>query len=395
MSRTNKLTFPVKNMRTTVSIGLIAVLVAVITWHFLGSSSNTAANKAGAERPVPIQSEVATQQDVPEIISVSGFVTPKNTVDIRSQVMATVAQIKVREGQTVKAGELLFTLDDRGDAANAEKLAAQVVKDQALLDNARRTLARTRDLLAEKFVSQSDIDSAQSNVDAALATLNADRAALAAGRITVDYHQLTAPLSGRVGEINVHIGSLVQPNATVAMTTITQISPIDVAFNVPENSAQQLLSAERNGVVPVTARVGGANIAGRLSFVDNTIDSSAGGLKAKALFDNPEGLLWPGGLVDIDLSLRTIKNAVTVSPRSVQVGPNGQFVYVIAADGTVAAQPVTIDYLTSTVAVLQGLQAGSRVVLEGGQNLRPGVHVLDVKAAPSVSSHSSRAGGAK
>jgi len=157
--------------------------------------------------------------------------------------------VDVKEGTTVHAGQRLFTLDDRSDAANADKVSAQVVKDEALLADARRTLERNRDLVGRGFVSKAAVDTAQSNVDALLATLNSDRAATVGAQVTVGYSALNSPLTGRVGEINVHVGSLVQPNAAQAMTIVTQIDPIEVAFNVPERNVQTLLAAQRAGVV--------------------------------------------------------------------------------------------------------------------------------------------------
>ena len=187
-------------------------------------------------------------------------------------------------------------------------------------------------------------------------------------------------MSGRVGEIKVHIGSLVQPNSTQPMTTITQIAPIDVAFNIPEREVQKLLKAQRAGAVPVTARIENRTVSGQLSFVDSAVDSATGSLRAKARFDNRDSLLWAGTLVNVDLSVRTLSHAVVISPRAVQVGPKGQFVYRVEPDGTVSSRPITVDYLTGDLAVVQGVAAGSRVVIEGGQNLRPGIAVTVVQA---------------
>jgi RND family efflux transporter MFP subunit len=159
------------------------------------------------------------------------------------------------------------------------------------------------------------------------------------------------------------------------MTTITQIDPIEVAFNVPEREVQKLLAAQRAGPVRVTAHVDKRTVDGHLSFVDSAVDSTSGSLKAKAQFDNADGLLWSGTLVTVDLALRTIERAVVISPRAVQVGPKGQFVYRIESDGRVSSQPITVEYLTSDLAVIEGLDGGSEVVTEGGQNLRPGLHV--------------------
>jgi RND family efflux transporter MFP subunit len=363
-------------LRLWVPIAIFAFAAALAYWWH---GRAPPAPNVGAEKPVPVRSGVATVQTVPEVYSASGFVTPLNVVEIRPQVTTTVRRVDIKEGQTVRTGQRMFTLDDRSDAANADKAAAQVVKDRALLDDARRTLARNVDLKARGFVSQSAVDSAQSNVDALAATLASDQSVVAGARVTVGFSDVNAPMVGRVGEIKVHVGSLVQPNATLPMTTITQIDPIEVAFNVPEREVQKLLAAQRAGPVRVSAYVDKRRVDGHLSFVDSAVDSTSGSLKAKAEFENRDGLLWSGTLVTVDLSLRTIERAVVVSPRAVQVGPKGQFVYRIESDGRVSQQPITVEYLTSDLAVVEGLEGGSRVITEAGQNLRPGLHVTVIQ----------------
>jgi RND family efflux transporter MFP subunit len=355
----------------------IFIVVGALTYWWYGRAA-PAPNAIG-EKPVPVRSGVAEVRDVPEVYSASGFVTPLNVVEIRPQITTTVRRVDIKEGQTVRTGQRMFTLDDRSDAANADKAVAQVAKDQALLDDARRTLTRNVDLKGRGFVSQSAVDSAQSSVDALAATLASDKAVVTAARVAVGFSEVTAPMSGRVGEIRVHVGSLVQPTATLPMTTITQIDPIDVAFNIPEREVQRLLAAQRAGAVLVRAHIDKQIIDGHLSFVDSAVDSAAGSLKAKAEFENGNGLLWSGTLVTVDLSLRTLQHAVVVSPRAVQVGPKGQFVYRIEPDGRVSSQPITVEYLTGDLAVVQGLEGGSRVVTEGGQNLRPGIHVTVIQ----------------
>ena len=363
-------------LRLWVPIAIFAFAgVLAFWWHGRAAP----APNTSPEKPVPVRSGVATVRTVPEVYSASGFVTPLNVVEIRSQVMTTVRRVDIKEGQTVRTGERMFTLDDRSDAANADKATAQVVKDRALLDDARRTLARNIDLKSKGFVSQSAVDTAQSNVDALAATLASDQSAATGARVTVGFSDVTAPMAGRVGEIKVHVGSLVQPNATLPMTTITQIDPIEVAFNVPERDVQKLLAAQRAGAVRVSAHVDKRSVDGHLSFVDSAVDSTSGSLKAKAEFENRDGLLWSGTLVTVDLSLRTIEHAVVVSPRAVQVGPKGQFVYRIEPDGRVSQQPITVEYLTSDLAVVDGLAGGTQVVTEGGQNLRAGLHVTVIQ----------------
>lgn len=368
-------------MRKRYATAAIAAVVAAIAGTvWLLDRPTISASKGVSEKPVPVKTSVAEQRDVPEVLSIQGFVTPEKVVEIRPQVMSVVRRLDIAEGQTVKAGQRMFTLDDRGDAANSAKAAAQVDKDTALLADAERTLSRNVDLKAKGFVSQSAVDTAQSNVDALRASLASDKAASTGADVTRGYSAIDAPMAGRVGEIKVRVGSLVQPNSAQPMATITQLDPIDVAFNVPEREVQKLLAAGRTGTVVVSATVGGTRVSGRLIFVDSAVDQTTGSLRAKATFANAQSFLWPGILVDVDLPLRTIANAVVVPPRAVQVGPAGQFVYSVEQDGHVTSRPVSVDYLTRDAAVVSGLDPGSRVVIEGGQNLRPGALVTDIKA---------------
>jgi RND family efflux transporter MFP subunit len=362
-------------LRAVLPVSLLAITAAIVLAYRWDERTRTPESNVSSEKPISVRSGIAEVREVPEVYSTSGFVTPLNVVEIRPQVTATVRSVDIKEGQMVRIGQRIFTLDDRSDAANVQKTAAQVVRDRALLDDAKRTLARNIDLKARGFVSQSTVDSAQSNMDALAAALASDQAAVSAAQVSVGFAAITAPMSGRVGEIKVRIGSLVQANTALAMTTITQIDPIDIAFNVPEREVQKLLAAQRAGPVPVRARVENKTVDGYLSFVDSAVDSASGSLKAKAEFANRDGLLWSGTLATVDLSLQTLEHAVVISPRAVQVGPAGQFVYRIEPDGRVSSQPINVDYLTSDLAVVRGLDGGSKVVIEGGQNLRPGLHV--------------------
>lgn len=371
-----------KSKRLSALVLFLVLGTAAGCWWYLSAGAQER-DKAGRSKPaqaVLVKSELAVKRDVPESLAVTGFVTPLETVDIRSQVLSTIRRIHVKEGQTVKAGQILFSLDDRSASADSDKLAAQVAKDQVALEEAQRTLTRQTELLAKNFVSKSVVDSARSAVDAAQATLKADRAALASGRVAVDYRRIDAPIAGRVGEITVHVGSLVQAGGVDALTTITTMDPINVTFNVPERHVTALLAEQRAGAVAVSVKANNEKLDGQLSFIDNAIDSTAGSIKARAVFANPQAILWPGALVDVSLVLQTLKGVVVVPPRAIQVGPSGQFVYVVGEDATVTAQPVKIDYLTAELAVVSGLKEGSRVVTEGGQNLRPGLKVSEAGA---------------
>ena len=391
--------------RNKVVGGLLLAVVAGGWWVWHGhakpgAESAASASKGerggrggrGGDRPVTVSSVVVERRDVPVVLNVNGYVTPVSQVEIRPQVTSTLQAVHVKEGDTVKAGQLLFSLDDRADVANTNKLAAQVTKDEATLADARRTLARNQELLAKGFVSQSVVDSAKSTVDALIATVASDKAAVTAARVPVSDARLVAPQGGRIGRIDVHVGSLVQPSSA-ALTTITQLDPIDVSFTLPEQQLGDLLAAQRAGSVPVQARLGNDTVQGTLSFVDSTVDRTTGSIAAKARFANPQARLWPGALVNVGITLRTLPGASVVPAAAIQVGPDGQFLYQINPDRKVSSVPVKLVYVSGDVAVVEGAQPGIKVVLAGGQNLRPGAMVTEGRGRREGAASGAKQGG--
>src|SRR5450759_2481791 len=216
---------------------------------------------------VTVTTVPARQRDLPVVLTATGTVIPLTTVDIKAQVNSVVDKVHIRDGQFVKAGELLFTLDSRADEANLAKARAQLAKDNAALADAQRQLVRAQQLLAQNFVSQGAVDTAQAQVDAARATGVADQAAIDASRVALSYDRISAPNSGRAGAINVSPGSAVQANLTT-LVTITQLDPIAVGFNLPQRNLADALSALKNGGAAVSARIadGGASFIGHLQF---------------------------------------------------------------------------------------------------------------------------------
>jgi len=362
---------------------LVAVLGAVGAGIAYSNAKKKDAESAkrGFQQNFAVVTAPVTQRDVPQVLRYSGFVTPVSSVEIRAQTTSTVRELRVREGQTVGKGEVLFVLDSRADAANTDKLVAQLAKDRALLADARRTLQRNEELLARNFVSATVVDTSRSNVDALEATVKADQAAIDESKVTEGYSRIVAPQAGRVGSINVRVGSLVQPGSAQPLTILTQLDPVDVAFAVPESELGPLLTAQHAGDVSVGATLDQTHVTGKLSFIDSTVDSTIGSLRAKARFDNPKLSLWPGALVQVELTLNTLKQASTVPLAAVQVGADRQFVYRVGAESKVEAVPVKILYQTSELAVVDGVAPGGRVVVEGGQNLRPGASVHEAGKA--------------
>ena len=349
-------------------------------------------NQDKGARGAPTVSVVTTRaqtRDVPVRLKANGNVTALQTVDIRAQVTSTVRQIHIREGQDVAAGQLLISLDSRADDANIRKAEAQVEKDKADLATARRNLERNDDLFRQKFIAQAALDTAQNSVDTLTAQLGVDNAALEAQRVARAYDEIRAPFSGRTGTISVREGSLVQPGSGTTpgavLVTVTQIDPISVAFTIPERELPSLQSALRAGAVAATVapQDGGGKLSGKITFVDNAVDTATGTIRVKAEFANPKGRLWPGQYLTVELAPRTIANATVVPAQAVQTGPDNRFVYVVGQDNKVTVKPVKLAYVDEGIAVVDGVDPGARVVVEGAQNLRPGSAVSEAKATTS------------
>jgi RND family efflux transporter MFP subunit len=354
---------------------LLVVGAAIAAWWWLGTSRSNEAQAKRAPAPTPVTTARAEKRDVPVRLTANGTVTALQSVDLRSQVTSTVREVHIREGQSVKQGDLLFSLDARADEANIRKAEAQVAKDRADLATAMRNLERQRELFRQKFISQSALDTAQNQVDTLQGQIAVDQAALEAARVTRGYTEIRAPFAGRTGTIGVRAGSLVQPGASAtALVTIMQVDPIAVSFTLPEKELPALQQALARGPVPVSvaSQTGGEAHQGRITFVDNAVDTATGTIRVKAEFSNPKAQLWPGMYVNVELSPRTIAGATVIPAQAVQTGPEKRFVFVVGEDRKVSQHPVTLAHVDEGLAVVEGLQAGARVVVEGAQNLRPG-----------------------
>jgi len=360
-------------------LGAIAAAVIIIagaagcSQEKEGANAGPAGAKGKGGQPPAVVNVVAPQRrDVPVVQQANGTVTPIRTVDLHPQTTATIRQVHIKEGQFVKAGELLFSLDDRADRANQDKAQAQVERDRAQVADLERQLKRSQDLVAQKFIAQSAVDTLKAQVDQARATLQSDIAAVRAAGVSTSYTSIRAPMSGRVGGIAVYPGSLVQP--ATSLTTITQLDPITIAFTLPESSLPGLLAAQKRGKIEVEASPGAgmAPVTGTLSFIDNTVDPAAGTIKVKAEFANRDTTLWPGQYVGTRVTVQTIKDAVVVPQNAIITNAQGTFVYVLEKDHSAKQVPVQRLYGAGTDAAVSGLSGSEQVITEGKQNVRPG-----------------------
>lgn len=372
-------------MRPTSPQILSGLLIALVAAGLAGCGRKSGADAAaapagGASAPAQTVGVVkVVQADVPVSVEASGTVTPLQSVDLRAQTTSTVSQVLVKDGQDVKQGQPLFRFDDRADRASLEKARAQLARDRASLADLERQLRRAQELKAQNFIAQSAVDTAQASLDAGAALVRSDEAAVQAAQVTLGYNELRAPISGRAGIVNVFPGSLVQPSATgTALVNIALLDPISIAFTVPETQLGALLTATRAGALdaealpPPGSPRGTAPVKGRVTVVDNLVDATTGTIKVKAEFDNKAHTMWPGQYLRVRVTLRTLKGATVIPQAAIIMRGNERSVYIVGADNTARLLPVQLRQAMGEQAVVEGLEAGQQVVVDGKQNLRPG-----------------------
>ena len=341
--------------------------------------------------PVTITTVLAQKRVLPVQLKATGTVTPLSNVDVRSQVTSVVSKVHFKEGQFIKAGDLLFTLDARVDQANVSKAMAQLSKDNASLADAQRQLMRSKELLAQNFISQGAVDTSQTLVDTQNALIAADNAAIDSAKVGLSFARIVAPNSGRAGLVSVFAGSTVVANQT-SLVTITQLDPMTVTFNLPQRNLADVLAAMKAGAGDVTATVPdkGGVYKGRLQFVDSLVDASSGTVKVKAIFENKVGKLWPGAFVDIALSIATLDEAVVIPQAAIIQSARGALVYSIE-NGKAVSKPVQVIYAQGEDAAVSGVNAGDVIAVDGRQNLRPGSAVVERTKTPAKTENKGKA----
>lgn len=369
------------------NVGVIAAIAALVVaggWYLnQGNDAHAegpggkAGQGAGERPPVTVNVVAPQRRDVGIELFANGTVTPLRTVDLHPQTTSTIRKVHIREGDFVKEGQLMFTLDDRADQANVARADAQVARDRATLADLERQYKRSQELVAQNFLAQSALDSLLSQVEAQRALVLSNQAAARSAQVSASYTAIRAPMTGRVGAIDVHPGSLVQ--MTTSLTTITQLDPINVSFTLPESALGALLAAQKSGQVGIRVNAGGAAaeqdskpVLGRLSFIDNAVDAQAGTIRVKGEFANRDTSLWPGQYVTAHVTVQTLKDAVVIPQSAIVTSNNGIFVYVVGEGNAARQVPVKRVHAFGDQAAVTGLNGNERVITEGKQNLRPG-----------------------
>ncbi|MDQ9169740.1 efflux RND transporter periplasmic adaptor subunit [Oxalobacteraceae bacterium R-40] len=366
-------------------LGLAILGIGAVVYMFWPKQSNSGKQQARTSVQT-VKTGLAEKKSIPITIHANGYVVAFNTVEVRPQTQNIVRGVHVREGQDVRAGQLLFTLDQRTDISNVERSQAQVASDRAELIEAEAAYKRNQELFAKRFVSQAVVDTARARVEALRGNLQANQAAVKSSSVALSNNKITASISGRLGAINVHPGSLAQPGG-MPMVIISQIDPIAVSFSVPERELGHIMANYRGGGAPVVAELsGGQELEGKLFFIDNAADAQSGTIRMKAQFNNTDRRLWPGTFVNVRMVARTLPDAVAIPSQAIVTGPDERFVYVVQPDNTVRKQKVEVLTVEDGQAAVGGLAAGARVVVEGTQNLRPNSKVKEADAAPPAES---------
>ncbi|MFJ2546629.1 efflux RND transporter periplasmic adaptor subunit [Pseudomonas sp. NPDC087612] len=370
------------------SLVICALLIAV-AGAALWLGNRPTQEKSASTSAIPVRVVSVKQQDVPRFVSGIGSVLSLHSVVIRPQVEGLLTQLLVKEGQAVKQGDLLATIDDRSIRASLEQAKAQLGQSQAQLQVAEVDLKRYRLLSTDNSVSKQTLDQQQALFNQLKATVLGNQAAIAAAQVQLSYTQIRSPVTGRVGIRNVDEGNFLRVADTQGLFSVTQIDPIGVEFSLPQQqlpTLQGLLTAPTPAVVQAYLEgdgdSGGTLLGeGRLSLIDNQVAANTGTIRVKAEFANPDARLWPGQLVTLKLQTALDQKALVVPPQVVQRGIDGHYVYRLNGD-KVDSVPVKVLYQDSVLNIIAGVAAGDRLVSDGQSRLKPGAHVEIAPEAP-------------
>src|SRR5688500_6606140 len=373
---------PMKRTRILLLLPFAALVLA-------GCKPASSATAVAAAPPVPVQTAIAQQVDVPRLIPAVGVVQALRTVAVKSQVDGMIASIHFREGDEVKAGDLLVTLDRRPFENMLRIARADLANARAESAKAAADLERYQRLDQQDAISKEQFALLGTKAETTRALVQAKEAAVANAELLLGYSQIRAPIAGRTGQLILHEGALVKANdVNQSIVTLNQLAPIATAFAVPERALNDIRAALVRGDASVTVIDGTAGLSrgdGRLSFFDNAVDPTTGTITLKATFENADHALWPGQFVQVQTRVGLDRGALVVPSSAVQTGQTTAQVYVVKADKTIDIRPVKVVRTSGDTTLLaDGIRAGETVVTDGHLRLTPGAKV-EVKVLSAFS----------
>jgi len=378
----------------------IVVMLAVIggayaIWHARAPAPGTAPPGAGRRfdpnvKPAPVAVAKVKSQDFNVYLNALGTVTPRASVAVRSRVDGQLAKVLFKEGETVKAGQVLAEIDPRTFEVQVSQAQGQLAKDRALLANAKVDLDRYKTLLAQDSIASQQVDTQASLVRQYEASIASDQAAVDSAKLQLSFTRITAPISGRLGLRQVDVGNMIHTSDANGLVLLTQVQPIDVVFALPETNLPAIERRRKAGdtAMPVDAlsRDQTRKLAtGTLLTIDNTIDTTTGTVKLKAAFDNADGALFPNQFVNVRMLVDTLQDVTVVPSSAIQRGTQGNFVYVVGAENVVKLAVVRLGPTDGETTVIdKGVSPGDVVVVDGVDRLREGQAVETVTRDTTV-----------
>lgn len=381
-------------MRIHSTLSLLAVAAALssgCSGEALQQTPTPGSGRGGGQNPpVPVTTTTASRKAVPVDVEAIGTVIAASTVAVHAQITGELTSVNFKEGDDVRQGQVLFTLDKRPLEATLLQAQANLQRDQAQARNARASSVRYDDLLKRGIATQEQVDQFRTQAAALDATVVADQAAVDSAKVQLDYATIVSPLTGRTGFLQVHVGNLVRANDTTPIIVINRIQPVYVSFAVPEAMLPQFKRYVARGTIRVEAKAPneeGAASAGRIDFIDNAVDATTGTIKVKGTFPNEDRRLWPGQFVNVTVTLTTEPDMTVVPTVAVQSGQQGTYVYVVKDDQTVELRMVTVSRTHGAESIIRsGVAAGETVVTDGHLRLIPGSRVSVKTDAPRAAS---------
>src|SRR5437879_10474186 len=377
LSRT---TLPTASTRLFVFGGVGLLVVAAALFAYFGTEIRANERKGSKGPPaIPVSVAQVAQEVVPFRLQAIGNVGACATVSGEARGDGQIVEVGFKEGEEVPRGRLLFKIDPRRYQAALRQAEANFLRDTAQKDQARSQERRYQELLAKNFVSKEAYAQIRTNADTAEAVAQGSRAALDNAKLNLEYCTIRSPIDGYPGKIQIQMGNLVKANDTLPLVVINQVHPLYVNFSVPEQQLRAVRGYMSSGPLAVDALAPGSDqpaASGTLVFVDNAVDPSTGTIKLRAQFQNGENALWPGQFVNVRIKLYDQNDALVVPSKSVQTGPNGQYVFVVKPDMTTELRIVTVQRTEGDRAIIgSGLEKGERAVTQGQLRLSAGAKV--------------------
>src|ERR1700693_6286170 len=366
---------------------LFAAFALMLTASLASVSCGSKTADVGPDLAVPVNVAKAVKKTVPIQLSAIGTAEAYSTVSIKGPVNAVLKEVHFKQGDFVKKGDLLFTLDARPFQASLDQAQANLARDKAQADLTIVQAERYKKLYDQGISAKEQYDQMQANAAAQQGSLHADEAAVESAKLQLQYCAIYSPAGGRAGALQVYPGNLVKENDVPVLVVINQIAPLYEDFSVPEQYLGVIKKYMAGGRLQIEATPYGDAAAevGYLTFVDNTVDNTTGTIKLKGTFENADHRLWPGQFSTVALRLSEQENATVVPTQAVQTGQNGDFVFVIKPDQTAESRPVKVARTLGTESVIaKGIEPGETVVTDGQLRLIPGIKV-QFKTAPQGS----------